>query len=170
MRKEAEMTKHNFVDLADQPAAPQVLLVTVNHTYNGATTSHQAAFRVDEVTQDPDTLDTIGVRAGKTVVAFSQDFPWMLVDSVYLETYTVAEAREAVRQDIVDRVHVAKDQQRIYEAAQGGQSLPDLYTHETLQPESGPESQPDSDEKRGPKKPFDINKWFSGQFGDEETK
>ncbi len=171
MKPEAQLTKYNFVDLADQPTAGSVLLLTISSMSGGTPVSYQTAFRVDRVEVDENMSVVSAYRGEREVVRFSADHSYMVVGAAYLETYTVAEAREAARQDIVDRVHTAKDQRRVYEAATEGTDLeqrypaPPLFTHETTQPEDGPDSEETP-------KPFDPDKWIDGEmgWGDGEAK
>ncbi len=177
MRKESELSKHKVVDLGDQPAAPQVLLVSKDRqtTYNGLpiTVTETNAFRVDGIETDSFELVS-GYRNGSAVVRFSPDHSFLLVDASYLEVYTVAEAREVARQDIADWVRTAKDQAQVYKAASEGTITPPLHVHETAQPEDpgaeleerwpNPPFKPES-------KPFDSEKWLDDMdFGDEGAK
>lgn len=171
MKSESQLTKHNFLDLADQPAAESVLLLTISTMVSGSPFSYQAPFRVDRVEDDENTAVVTAYRGEQEVVRFSPDHSYLVVNADYLETYTVAEARESARQDIVDRVHVAKDQMRVYEAAKEGTDLqqrypaPPLFTHESTQPEDGPSLD-------NPPRPFDPDKWLDEQmgWGDGEAK
>ncbi len=168
LRAETEMTKFSFTDLADQPKAPKVLILT----FGSGSTQYQVPFHVDEIEDDGDTAVVTAKRAGREVVCFSPDHSYVVVDASYLELCTIGAAREVARRDIVDRAHTAKDQRAVYVQAMEGDSstlpeppapkpAPPLHIHETLVPE---------EPKDETKPSFDYEKWFNQQSGlSEET-
>ncbi len=154
MRPETELTKWSYPDLQDQAPASHILILATGMFY------------IDhiEVGKRVATASRNVGEERELVLSFNAGLPWTVTRTDFLETYTVSQAREADRKDIIERTKEALERQALIEKASEEKMI---ERTDEEKPKARPINppKPDHDAK--------LNEWLRKQLGslgsEEET-